>query len=115
MTLMAIPLITDPEPNPIRFDRDGVARIAGTRVTLDTLIIAFHQGATPEEMAQQYPVLRLPDIYTVIAYYLHHRDEVDAYLEQRQRDSLAVRQENEARFDPTGIRERLMARRNSQE
>jgi uncharacterized protein (DUF433 family) len=97
---------------PIETDADGVIRIAGTRVTLDTLVAAFNEGATAEEIVQQYPSLELGDVYAVIGYYLHNRIEVEHYLERRREEALRVRRENEARFDPEGIRDRLLARRN---
>lgn len=60
----------------------------------------------------QYPSLHLPDIYLVIGYYLRHRDEVHTYLAERQQQANLIRQEAEQRFNPIGIRERLLARRN---
>ena len=98
------------EPVPLEMNADGVIRVGGTRVTLDTVIAAFDEGATAEEIAQQYPSLNLADVYSVIGYYLHHSSEIEAYLRQRQQQSEIVRKQNEARFDPTGIRERLLAR-----
>src|SRR5262245_39737600 len=98
------------EPVPLRLDADGVARIGGTRVTLDTVVAAFRDGATAEEIAQRYSTRDPGDVDAVIAYVLRHRPEVDAYLEERRRQREAVRVENEARFDPTGIRDRLLAR-----
>ena len=92
----------------------GVIRVGGTRVTLDTVISVFNTGATPEEIAQGYPTLQLADIYAVIGYYLHHRDQVDAYLRYRERQADAIQKENEARFNPSGLRERLLARRAAQ-
>lgn len=56
-----------PERVPIQTDADGVIRVGGTRVTLDTVIAAFDAGATAEEIAQQYPSVALADIYLVIA------------------------------------------------
>lgn len=100
-----------PERVPIETDADGVIRVGGTRVTLDTLVTAFEAGATAEEIAQQYPSLSLADIYSVIAYYLRHHSEVRPYLVERQRQASQVRQENERRFDPAGVRDRLLARR----
>ncbi len=100
---------------PVTIDADGVARVGKTRVTLDTVIYAFNQGATAEEMVQQYPALDLVDVYGTIAYYLHFRAEVDAYLDQRQQQAAQTRRDNEARFNPAGIRERLLARKNAQE
>jgi uncharacterized protein (DUF433 family) len=89
----------------------GVLRIGGTRVSLDTLISAFRDGATPEEIVQQYPGLQLGDVYEVIGYALRHTEEVEAYLTERQNSSAEVRATNERRAHPDGIRERLLARR----
>jgi uncharacterized protein (DUF433 family) len=96
---------------PIETDADGVIRVGGTRVTLDTLVAAFNEGATAEEIVLQYPSLALGDVYAVIGYYLHNRADVEQYLERRREEASRVRRENEARFDPNGIRDRLLARR----
>jgi uncharacterized protein (DUF433 family) len=100
------------EPAPIETDPQGVVRVTKTRVTLDTVVTAFLEGCTPEEIGEQYPSLQLPDIYLVIGYYLKHRDEVHTYLAERQRRASLLQKEAEERFNPTGIRERLLARRN---
>jgi hypothetical protein len=55
--------------------------------------------------------LRLSDVYSVIGYVLNHRDEVEAYLRERRQLADDVRRMNESRFDPSGIRDRLLARR----
>lgn len=109
MMVMNTPAIT--ETVPIVTDNDGVIRIAGTRVTLDTLVDAFQEGATAEKIAQQYPAVSLVDIYSLIGYYLRRRPEIETYLIQRRQAAERVRQENEARFDPAGIRARLLVRR----
>jgi uncharacterized protein (DUF433 family) len=96
---------------PVKTDADGVIRVAGTRVTLDTVVAAFEAGAAAEEIVQQYPSLPLADVYAVIAYYLHHRAEVGAYIAQRQQYAASVRKDNEQRSDRSGVRERLLARR----
>ncbi len=98
------------EPVPLAVDDDGVVRVAGTRVTLDTVVAAFEQGATAEEIVQQYPSLDLAHIYVVIGFYLHQRPSVETYLKGRQEQAQLVRAQNEARSDPRGIRERLLAR-----
>jgi uncharacterized protein (DUF433 family) len=110
---MALP--TQAEITSVKSDAHGVARVGGTRVTLDTVVHAFNQGATAEEIVQQYPALNLADVYGAIAYYLHVRTDVDAYLEQRQQQARRIRQENEARFATAGIRERLLARKTERE
>ena len=99
------------EPVPLQIDADSVVRVAGTRVPLDTVVSAFEEGATAEEIVYQYPSLHLADVYAVIGYYLRRRGEVEAYLRQRRQQADAVRQQNESRFDPQGVRERLLARR----
>jgi uncharacterized protein (DUF433 family) len=98
------------EPAPIKTDTCGVVRVAETRVTLDTVVTAFLEGCTPEEIKEQYPSLQLSDIYLVIGYYLRHKDEVHTYLAERQYQSAKIQREAEQRFNPTGIRARLLAR-----
>ena len=100
------------EPAPLETDIHGVVRVAKTRVTLDSVIIAFLEGYTSEEIGEQYPTLELSDIYLVIGYYLRHCDEINTYLAKRQHQADVIQQEAERRFNPTGIRERLLARRN---
>ncbi|MEO7908734.1 MAG: DUF433 domain-containing protein [Roseiflexaceae bacterium] len=104
-------LSTTTELMPLQIDADGVMRVGGTRVTLDTVIVIFEQGATAEEIVQRFPTLDLADVYFAIGYYLRHRAEVDNYLAQRQQLSDHVRAENTARFNQHGLRERLLARR----
>jgi uncharacterized protein (DUF433 family) len=100
-----------PESLPLIEHSDGVIRVGGTRVTLETVVEAFNEGATAEEIAAQYPALHLVDIYATITYYLRHREEADAYVERQEQRADAVQQENLARHDQKGIRERLLARR----
>ena len=54
-------------------------RVEGTRVPLETIIAAFQDGATAEEISQQYPTVSLAACYQVIGYYLRHRAELDIY------------------------------------
>ncbi len=104
-------LVIETEPVALRPGADGVVRVGGTRVTLDVVIAAFNEGATAEEIVQQYPSLHLADVYDVIGYYLRHTDDVEAYLLTRQKQAESVRQENLRRFGPSGVRERLLSRR----
>ncbi len=106
-------LATATEVIPFAADANGVVRIGGTRVTLDTVIAAFADGATAEEIVQQYPALNLADVYYIVGYYLRRPAEVDAYLQYRKTQRETVRSQNEARFDPQGVRARLLARRSN--
>jgi len=98
------------ETIPLHTDADGVIRVGGTRVPLETIVDSFDAGATPEEIAQDFSVLRLDDIYAVVTYYLRHREEVKEYLQRRRELADEVRRKVEARFPQTGLRERLLAR-----
>src|SRR5215469_3759454 len=87
----------------------GVIRVAGTRVSLDSVLYAFLDGSTPEEIVFQYPSLQLADVYTIIAHYLQNRAELDAYLSERRVRRAELHKKLEARHNLVGIREKLMA------
>lgn len=106
---MSLAVVTDPIP--LQLTPDGVACVGRTRVTLGTIVGAFADGATAEEIVQQYPSVALADVYAVIGYYPRHRTEMDAYLQRRAHEAQAVRVQNEQRTDGRGPRERLLARR----
>ncbi len=108
-------LILEAGPVPLAAGADGVIRVGGTRVTLDTVVEKFDQGATAEELALRLPTLKLAHIYAVIAFYLEHRVEVATYLHQQDVAAEQIRQENIARFNLVGIRERLLARQAAQD
>src|SRR3989304_9095024 len=98
----------DVQPLPLEM-HDDVVRISGTRITLDTVLSAYLEGDSAEEIVEEYPTLDLGDIYAVIGYYLKNRYDVEEYLLARRAKAVAVRKENESRFPPAGLRERLLA------
>ncbi len=99
------------ETIPLAADSHGTIRVGGTRVTLDSLVSAFELGATPEQIVHMYPTVSLDDAYAVITYYLRHRNEVKAHLEEEAKAADALQAGIEARFPTDGIRQRLLARR----
>jgi uncharacterized protein (DUF433 family) len=103
-------LLIDMEPIPLKEDGDGVIRVAQTRVTLDTVVHTYLDGAAAEEIVQQYPSLNLADVYAVISYFLRHSADVESYLQKRQTQADSVHKENENRFPAQGIRMRLATR-----
>ena len=105
---MALPVAA--EPIPLLLDANGVARVGGTRVTLDTVIRAFKRGRTPDEIVSSYDTLSPADVYAVIAYYLRHHGAVEAYLGEREERAAVVRATIEAAADRHEIRTRLRAR-----
>jgi uncharacterized protein (DUF433 family) len=96
---------------PIRMDEHGTARVGGTRVTLLSVLSEFRNGATPEQIVQEFDCLSLHDVYAVIAFYLRDRPAVDVYLERQERVADEVQKQMELHYPPRGIREQLLARR----
>lgn len=72
--------------------RDRGYWVAGTRVSLDSIVYAFLGGQTAESIAQSFPVLSLEQVYGAIAFYLANRQDIDAYLAQTKADFEATRQ-----------------------
>lgn len=103
-------LVLTAESPPLATNIDGVIQVGKTRVTLDTIVNVFNQGMTAEEIVYRYPSLKLADIYATISFYLNHQQEVEEYLRQRQSQAHEIRKTNETRFDPQGLRNRLLAR-----
>lgn len=102
---------------PLRTDEHGKLRVGSTRVLLDLVIHAFWQGETAEGIVDSYPTLRLADVYAILAYYLTHRAEVDAYVEQANKASERIQSEIEAHYTPEtlALRARLRALRDEQQ
>lgn len=95
---------------PLRTDEHGAIRVANTRVTLDSIVNFYLQGESPEDLHRGFPTVPLSDVYAVIAYYLAHRAEVDAYLKRRNDEAERVLQEVEERYPPKVTRADLQAR-----
>ena len=88
--------------------------VAGSRVSLDSVIIAFLDGLSPETIAAEcFPTLTLEQVYGAITYYLAHRDEIDAYLQQADEEVDTLRQETH-RADPDFTAKLAQARRRMQ-
>ena len=90
--------------------RDGGYWVAGTRVSLDSIVYAFLSGQTAESMAQAFPVLSLEQVYGAIAFYLANRPQIDAYLKEARADFEAMRQAARER-DPMFYQKLAEARR----
>lgn len=100
---------------PFRWDEVGGIRVGPTRVTLDSILASYHNGSTPEEIAIQFSVLRLEDIYISIAYYLNHRQEIDSYLEQRDQQAQQLRKQLNQKHNLDNLRQRLLTRQSQKE
>jgi uncharacterized protein (DUF433 family) len=65
--------------------RDSGYYLAGVRISLDSIVYSFNEGQSPETIQENFPLLKLSQIYGAIAYYLDHQAEVDRYLEETRR------------------------------
>jgi uncharacterized protein (DUF433 family) len=70
-------------------------RVAGTRISLDSLVYLYREGISPEGMVESYPALTPEQVYGALAYYLANRKEIDHYLAQA--DAVAENQHQESR------------------
>ncbi len=98
-------------PKPVR-DVEGVLRVGDTRVTLDTVVYHFNNGETAAEIQHQYDSMSLAQVHAAIAYYLHHKAKVDAYLRQNEIDYEKKRAQNKIDFPHGLTRQTLLARKN---
>jgi hypothetical protein len=60
--------------------------VAGTRISLDSVVYSFNRGNSPEAIQEEYPLLKLPQIYGAIAFYLDKQEAVQRYLDDKERD-----------------------------
>jgi uncharacterized protein (DUF433 family) len=101
-----------PESPPLHQEPSGAFRIGNSRVLLELVVRAFQDGATPEAIAQAYPSLTLSEVYSVIAFYLRHPQEIAEYLAKREAQAAATQAKIEAsQPDLSDIRERLRVAR----
>jgi uncharacterized protein (DUF433 family) len=93
--------------------RNGGYFVAGTRVSLDSVVYAFLRGESPEGIAESFPALGLEQIFGALAFYMANRETVDEYLRKGQREFEALRQQ--ARRDNPALYAKLAkSRRTSQ-
>ena len=62
--------------------RNGGFYVAGTRVSLDSIVYSFKAGDSPETIRQNFSSLTLGQVYGAIAFYLAHEQEVDANIRE---------------------------------
>ena len=57
--------------------RNGGYYVAGTRISLDSIVYSFKEGQSPEAIQEDFPPLKRAEIYGAIAFYLDHQAEID--------------------------------------
>src|ERR1700730_11461367 len=104
--------VAQTEAPPLREDKAGGLRVGDSNVLLELIIHSFQDGATPEMIVQRFTTLSLPDVYSVIAYYLRHRNAIEEYLRRREGQAAHLRQRIESsQRDLSEIRARLARQR----
>jgi uncharacterized protein (DUF433 family) len=70
--------------------KDGSIRISGTRIPFDRFVDAYTGGETAAQLRKTFPSLSLATIHRLLAYYLAHQTEVDAWFEQLSKEAEAL-------------------------
>ncbi len=89
--------------------KDGAYKIAGSRVSLDSVIVAFQRGASAESIQRSFPTISLEDVYGAITFYLANQQEIDEYL--RAGDALFAELEARSRLKYSNLHNRLRAQK----
>jgi uncharacterized protein (DUF433 family) len=85
--------------------RNGGYYVIGSRVSLESIIYPFVDGASPETIVEEFPTLSLEQVYGAITFYLANRAEIDAYLTETEKLWEEVRKSQSP--IPPALRERL--------
>jgi uncharacterized protein (DUF433 family) len=83
--------------------RNGGYYVAGTRISLDSVVYAFNEGKSPEAIQEDFPLLKRAQVYGAIAFYLDHQQEIDEYLARTEREfeesAIPLQQSNPALWE----------------
>lgn len=74
---------------PLTLWKDGTIRVKGTRLLIDMIVHAHNRGECPEEIFESFPsdIYTVADIYSIIAYYLTHKNKIDKYIAKREKEA----------------------------
>lgn len=66
--------------------RDGGYYLAGTRISLDSVVLPFLDGTSPERILGSFPMIgSLERVYGALTFYLANQEAVNAYLAEQDR------------------------------
>ena len=102
-------------PKPVRMDSFGILRVGRSRVSLDSVVYDFKRGADAAEIQRDFDTLSLAEVHAAIAYYLHNREEIEAYLVEQETENEKAQKRIERDFPPGVTREMLLARKNGED
>lgn len=101
--------MSEAAPKPYVEPTTGGYRVAGSRVSLASVVQEFRRGASPEAIAEAFPTLTLEQVYGAITFYLAHRDDVERLIEAEER--AAAEQRRQSREADPDFYERWSARK----
>jgi uncharacterized protein (DUF433 family) len=77
--------LTTTEYKYVELDERNVPIIAGTTMKIVELVTGqIAHGWSPEELHFQHPYLTMSQIYSALAYYWDHKEELDADIKRRE-------------------------------
>ena len=76
---------------------EGVYRVGGTRISLDSLVYLYREGVSVEGMVDSYPSLTLEQVHGALAYYLTNQKRIDRYLVEGERQAEVEHQASRVR------------------
>jgi uncharacterized protein (DUF433 family) len=110
--IIAVTLPLEPRVVPLIRLENGVYRVKDSRIPLERIVEHYQAGETPEQIVDAYDTLHLPDVYTIIGYYLDHKEVVDEYVRQEDEEGEKMRRMIEAAMPPRpGFKEELLRRK----
>ena len=98
-------------PKPVRLNSAGVLRVGDSRVSLDSVVYAFNRGETAAEIQYAFDSLSLAQVHAAIAYYLHNKEKVDAYLAEQEIMKAKIRKEITSKYSKPGMWDLLLSRK----
>lgn len=77
--------------------RNGGYYVAGSRISLESVLYAFRRGESPETILEPFPAVgSQAKVYGAIAFALDHPQEIEEYLKEQERHWEEARQANPA-------------------
>jgi uncharacterized protein (DUF433 family) len=88
--------------------------LKGHRIGIETILLDYLDGLTPDEIVRRSPTLTPEKIYATITYYWHYQDQVTAYLQAGEEHHTRMRAEQEQHPSPADLRLRALVRAHKQ-
>jgi uncharacterized protein (DUF433 family) len=84
-------------------------RIKGSRIGIESVLYEYiHREQSPEAIAARFPTLTLEQVYATILYYLHNREEIEAYIADWLEYGRRMREEQDRNPPPVVARLRAL-------